>query len=103
MSTAIYDSRIVAMEIIHDMEKQPRGPYGGAVGYISFSGNMDLAIIIRTASIEDGVLTLQAGAGIVADSDPESERRETVNKAMAIEKALRLAARHAGARGGCAS
>jgi anthranilate synthase component 1 len=95
--------KVRAMEIIYDVEKRPRGPYGGAVGYVSFSGNMDLAIIIRTASIEDGALTLQAGAGIVADSDPESERRETVNKAMAIEKALRLAARHAGAGGDCAS
>ncbi len=92
--------KVRAMEIIHELDNRRRGPYGGAAGYISFSGNMDLAIIIRTASIEDGVLTLQAGAGIVADSDPESERRETVSKAMAIEKALRLAARHAGAGGG---
>ncbi len=91
--------KVRAMEIIHELEKRPRGAYGGAVGYISFSGNMDLAIIIRTAGIEDGTLTLQAGAGIVADSDPESERRETVSKARAIEKALRLAARHAGAGG----
>ncbi|MCP4148798.1 MAG: anthranilate synthase component I, partial [bacterium] len=67
------------------------GPYGGAVGYISFNGNMDLAITIRTASIENGTLTVRAGAGIVADSDPEAERVETVNKAMAIQKALRLA------------
>ncbi len=91
--------KVRAMEIIHELEKRPRGPYGGAVGYISFSGNMDLAIIIRTAAIEDGTLTLQAGAGIVADSDPENERRETVRKAMAIEKALQLAARHSAAGG----
>jgi len=86
--------KVRAMQIIHELEPTARGPYGGAVGYISFSGNMDLAITIRTASIENGRLILQAGAGIVADSDPESERLETVNKAMAIEKALRLAGRH---------
>ena len=78
------------MEIIAELEKKSRGPYGGAVGYISFHGNMDMAITIRTASIEDGMLTVQAGAGIVADSNPESERIETVNKAMAMQKALQL-------------
>jgi anthranilate synthase component 1 len=82
--------KIRAMEIIHEMENTPRGPYGGAVGYISFSGNMDLAITIRTACVEDGILTVRAGAGIVADSDPERERVETVNKAMSIQKALKL-------------
>jgi anthranilate synthase component 1 len=80
--------KVRAMEIIADLEDTPRGPYGGAVGYISFHGNMDLAITIRTACIENGRMTVQAGAGIVADSDPEKERQETVNKAMAIEKAL---------------
>jgi len=84
--------KIRAMEIIDEQEQSPRGPYGGAVGYVSFSGNMDLAITIRTACIADGRLTVRAGAGIVADSDPESERVETVNKAMAIQKALQLAA-----------
>jgi len=78
------------MEIIAELEQSPRGPYGGAVGYISFHGNMDMAITIRTASIENGTLTVQAGAGIVADSNPESEREETVNKAMAMQKALQL-------------
>jgi len=82
--------KIRAMEIIAELEKNPRGPYGGAVGYISFHGNMDMAITIRTASIEDNLLTVQAGAGIVADSDPERERVETVNKAMAMQKALEL-------------
>jgi anthranilate synthase component 1 len=82
--------KVRAMEIIAELEKEPRGPYGGAVGYISFNGNLDLAITIRTACIEDGVLTVRAGAGIVADSDPERERMETVNKAMAIQKALEL-------------
>jgi anthranilate synthase component 1 len=82
--------KIRAMEIIAELEKEPRGPYGGAIGYVSFTGNMDLAITIRTACIKDGVLTVRAGAGIVADSDPEKERQETVNKAMAIQKALQL-------------
>ena len=82
--------KVRAMEIIAELENEPRGPYGGAVGYVSFNGNMDLAITIRTAIIEDGKLTVRAGAGIVADSDPEKERVETVNKKMAIEKALHL-------------
>jgi len=82
--------KVRAMEIISELEKYPRGPYGGAVGYVSFSGNMDLAITIRTAAVQDGRLTVRAGAGIVADSDPETERIETVNKAKAIDKALRL-------------
>ena len=83
--------KVRAMEIIDELEQRPRGAYGGAVGYVSFSGNMDLAITIRTACIEKGTLTVRAGAGIVADSDPESERMETVNKAMAIQRALELA------------
>jgi anthranilate synthase component 1 len=82
--------KVRAMEIIAELEKAPRGPYGGAVGYVSFSGNMDLAITIRTACVENDLLTVRAGAGIVADSDPERERMETVNKAMAIQKALQL-------------
>jgi anthranilate synthase component 1 len=85
--------KIRAMEIIAELENKPRGPYGGAVGYFSFHGNMDMAITIRTAGIEDGQLTVQAGAGIVADSDPESERLEIVNKAMAMQKALQLVQR----------
>jgi anthranilate synthase component 1 len=80
--------KVRAMEIISEMEKAPRGPYGGAVGYISFSGNMDMAITIRTACVEDGRMIIRAGAGIVADSDPEKERQETLNKAGAIQKAL---------------
>jgi anthranilate synthase component 1 len=82
--------KVRAMEIIAEMEQEPRGPYGGAVGYVSFTGNMDLAITIRTASIENNVLTVRAGGGIVADSDPESERMETLNKSKAILKALSL-------------
>ena len=82
--------KIRAMEIIAELEQEPRGPYGGAIGYISFTGNMDLAITIRTATIQKGTLTVRAGAGIVADSDPERERVETVNKALAMQKALEL-------------
>jgi len=82
--------KVRAMELISSFESGSRGPYGGAVGYISFSGNMDLAITIRTACIENGHLTVRAGAGIVADSDPDREYDETVNKAMAIQKALEL-------------
>lgn len=82
--------KVRAMEIIAKLEDEPRGPYGGAVGYIAFNGNMDMAITIRTACIENGRLSVKAGAGIVYDSDPERERIETVNKAMSIEKALQF-------------
>ena len=82
--------KIRAMQIIEELEKDPRGTYGGAVGYISFSGNMDLAITIRTACLEHNKLIVKAGAGIVADSDPEKEYTETINKAMSLEKALRF-------------
>ncbi|MFC1814421.1 anthranilate synthase component I family protein [Thermodesulfobacteriota bacterium] len=82
--------KVRAMEIIAELEQEYRGPYGGAVGYVSFSGNMDLAITIRTACVENNHLTVRAGAGIVADSDPERERIETKDKAMAIQKALQL-------------
>lgn len=80
--------KIRAMQIIAELEPEKRGPYGGAVGYISFQGNMDLAITIRTAIIENGTLTMRAGAGIVADSQPEAEYQETLNKSMAIQRAL---------------
>lgn len=82
--------KVRAMEIIAEQEQEARGPYGGAIGYVSFTGNMDLAITIRTACIQGNTLTVRAGAGIVADSDPEKERQETVNKAMAIQRALQL-------------
>lgn len=82
--------KVRAMEIIAELEREPRGPYGGAVGYVSFNGNMDMAITIRTACVQNGRLTVRAGAGIVADSDPEKERIETVNKAGAIQRALQL-------------
>lgn len=80
--------KVRAMEIIDELEPVRREIYGGAVGYFSFSGNMDLAIAIRTVVIRDGKVHLQAGAGIVADSDPAAEYQETVNKAMAVVKAI---------------
>ena len=83
--------KIRAMEIIDELEPVRRGVYGGAVGYVSFSGNMDLAIAIRTLVVKDGKVHLQAGAGIVADSDPATEWLETVNKAMAVRRAIELA------------
>lgn len=82
--------KVRAMEIIAELENRPRGSYGGAVGYISFSGNMDLAITIRTARVEKERLIVRAGAGIVADSDPDAEQMETVNKAGSIARALHL-------------
>jgi anthranilate synthase component 1 len=80
--------KVRAMEIIDELEPLRREIYGGAVGYFSFSGNMDMAIAIRTLVVKDGKVHLQAGAGIVADSDPAAEYRETVNKAMAVVKAI---------------
>lgn len=83
--------KIKAMEIISLLENQPRRVYGGAAGYISFTGNMDFAITIRTAVIEDKTLTVQAGAGIVYDSDPKNELLECQTKAKSVEAALKLA------------
>lgn len=77
-----------AMEIIEELEPTKRGLYGGVVGYFDFAGNMDLAIAIRTALIKDGTAYVQAGAGIVADSDPESEYQECINKAGAVLRAV---------------
>ena len=83
--------KIRAMEIISRLENTPRRVYGGAAGYISFTGNMDFAITIRTAVMENDKLTVQAGAGIVYDSDPQKELMECFNKAKSVETALRLA------------
>jgi len=83
--------KIRAMEIIEELEPCRREIYGGAVGYISFTGNMDLAIAIRTMVTHAGRVHLQAGAGIVADSDPAAEYQETVNKAMGVKLALQMA------------
>jgi len=85
--------KIRAMEIIHELEPQPRGAYGGAVGYIGYDGNMDLAITIRTLEIASHHVAVQAGAGIVYDSDPEKEYQETCHKARGMMRALELAAK----------
>ncbi|MBI5561039.1 MAG: anthranilate synthase component I [Deltaproteobacteria bacterium] len=83
--------KIRAMEIIEEMEPCKRGVYGGCVGYFGFSGNMDMCITIRTILMKDGRVYVQAGAGIVADSDPEREYEETVNKAKGMLKAVDMA------------
>jgi anthranilate synthase component 1 len=83
--------KIRAMEIIAEVEREKRGPYGGAVGYFSFSGNMDTALILRTGIYKDGVMHIQAGGGIVADSVPEDEFLETLHKAGALQRAIDLA------------
>jgi len=80
-----------AMEIIERLEPTRRGLYGGAIGYFDFTGNIDTCIAIRTALIKDGVAYVQAGAGVVADSDPESENQETINKAAAVLTAINTA------------
>ncbi len=83
--------KIRAMEIIEELEPTKRGPYAGAVGYFSFSGNMDMCINIRTVVVSRHRAFIQAGAGIVADSNPEHEYEETCNKARAMMKAIELA------------
>ncbi len=83
--------KVRAMEIIDELEPTKRGIYAGAVGYLGFNGDMDLAIAIRTAVLKDGRIYVQAGAGIVADSDPDSEWIETQNKAKALLRAAELA------------
>ena len=83
--------KIRAMEIIDELEPTRRGPYAGAVGYFGFSGNMDTCITIRTLVIKDDVAYIQAGGGVVADSVPALEYQETVNKAMAMMRAVEMA------------
>lgn len=83
--------KVRAMEIIDEMEPERRGIYGGAMGYLAWNGNMDMAIAIRTAVIKDSRLYVQAGAGVVADSVARSEWEETLNKARAIVRAVQLA------------
>ena len=83
--------KIRAMEIIDELEPERRGPYAGAVGYFGFSGNMDFCITIRTFVMRDNDLWIQAGAGIVADSDPGKEFEETLNKARGLRRAVELA------------
>ena len=86
--------KVRAMQIIDELETTRRGPYGGVVGYFDFAGDSDAAIAIRTAVISDGVAYVQAGAGIVGDSVPDSEDRETQNKAAAVLGAVSRAGRH---------
>ena len=83
--------KIRAMQIIGELEPTRRGLYGGAVGYLGFNGDMDVAIAIRTAILKDGKLHVQAAAGIVADSDPQAEWRETQHKTRAILRAAEVA------------
>ena len=82
--------KIRAMEIIDELEPVKRGVYGGAVGYLAWNGNMDTAIAIRTAVIKDGTLHIQAGAGVVADSVPRLEWKETMNKGRAMFRAVAM-------------
>ncbi len=77
------------------MEKEKRGIYAGCVGYFSAAGEMDTCIVLRTAIVKDGVMYVQAGAGIVADSDPASEQQECINKAKALFRAAEEAERFA--------
>jgi anthranilate synthase component 1 len=83
--------KVKAMEIIAELEGERRGPYAGAVGYFGYSGNMDTCIAIRTIIMQDGVAHMQAGAGIVADSDPTREYHETLSKAQALLEAVDIA------------
>jgi anthranilate synthase component 1 len=84
--------KVRAMEIIEELEPTRRGLYGGIVGYLDFAGNADTAIAIRTALVRDGIAFVQAGGGIVADSDPQAEDTETLNKARAVLSAVATAA-----------
>jgi anthranilate synthase component 1 len=83
--------KIRSMQIISDLEQTTRGTYAGAVGYFSFNGNLDTCITIRTALIKGGRAYVQAGGGWVNDSTPEGEFQETVNKSMAMRKAIAMA------------
>jgi anthranilate synthase component 1 len=83
--------KIRAMEIIADLEPDQRGVYAGSLGYVGFGGNIDMAITLRTIVIADGVAYVQSGAGVVADSRPEREFEETLEKAGAMFKAIEMA------------
>jgi anthranilate synthase component 1 len=83
--------KVRAMQVIDELELEKRGIYGGAMGYLAWNGNMDMAIAIRTAVIKNHRLFIQAGAGIVADSQPQMEWEETLNKARAIVRAVQMA------------
>ena len=88
--TAIPDNTVAdPQQIIAELERVPRGPYAGAVGYVNFAGDLDFCITIRTAVVSGGMAHVQAGAGVVADSDPQRELAETEDKASAVLAALR--------------
>jgi anthranilate synthase component I len=91
--------KVRAMQIIDELEHEKRGVYGGCVGYFSADGEMDTCIVLRTAIVKDGKMYVQAGAGIVADSVPESEHQECINKAKALFRAAEEAVRFAGRAG----
>jgi anthranilate synthase component 1 len=86
--------KVRAMEIIDELEPVKRGGYGGAIGYLSYTGDLDTCIHIRTVVIKDGMAHIQAGGGTVADAQPAYEFEETVNKSRAVKGAIELAARH---------
>lgn len=90
--------KVRAMEIIDELEPHRRGPYAGAVGYIDYSENMDTCIALRTMVIKDGVAYIQAGAGLVADSDPTSEYNETINKATGLIRAIQMTHQRVGSK-----
>ena len=87
--------KVRAMEIIDELEKDKRGIYAGCIGYFGAGGEMDTCIVLRTSVVKDGMMHVQAGAGIVYDSDPASEHRECVNKAQALFRAAEEAVRFA--------
>ena len=88
--------KVRAMQIIDELEPEKRGIYGGGVGYFAANGEMDFCIALRTAVVKDGTLYIQAGGGVVYDSDPEAEYQETVNKSNALRRAAEDAGRFAG-------
>ncbi|HEX5957653.1 MAG TPA: chorismate-binding protein, partial [Hyphomicrobiaceae bacterium] len=87
--------KVRALQIIDELEREKRGPYGGCVGYFSADGEMDSCIVLRTALVKDGVMYVQAGAGVVADSDPAAEQAECGHKSRALFKAAEEAVRFA--------
>ena len=92
--------KVRAMQIIDELETEKRGVYGGGVGYFGASGDMDICIALRTAVVKDGTLYIQAGGGVVYDSDGDAEYEESVNKSKALRQAARDAALFLGARSG---
>jgi len=91
--------KVRAMEIIEELEPDRRGIYGGCLGYFGANGDMDTCIALRTAIVKDGTMYVQAGAGVVADSVPESEHQECINKSRALLRAAEEAVRFAARRG----